>query len=133
MKRLVAILLAASLSLQAAGCTTVSAPALPVGAAPARGTAVETVTLDGAPARPGTRVTRVDPPPAPSPSEFWGGQGGGLLVGVGLVAVIVLGILIGGRDSSNSGGTGTGGTGTGGTGTGGTGGTAGAGGATVAF
>ena len=132
MKRLVAILLAASLSLQAAGCTTVSAPALPVAAAPARGTAVETVTLDGAPARPGTRVTRVDPPPAPSPSEFWGGQGGGLLVGVGLVAVIVLGILIGGRDSS-SGGTGTGGTGTGGTGTGGTGGTAGAGGATVAF
>jgi uncharacterized membrane protein YgcG len=132
MKRLVAILLAASLSLQAAGCTTVSAPALPVGAAPARGTAVETVTLDGAPARPGTRVTRVDPPPAPSPSEFWGGQGGGLLVGVGLVAVIVLGILIGGRDSS-SGGTGTGGAGTGGTGTGGTGGTAGAGGATVAF
>ncbi len=132
MKRLVAILLAASLSLQAAGCTTVSAPALPVGAAPARGTAVETVTLDGAPARPGTRVTRVDPPPAPSASEFWGGQGGGLLVGVGLVAVIVLGILIGGRDSS-SGGTGTGGTGTGGTGTGGAGGTAGAGGATVAF
>jgi hypothetical protein len=118
MRRLTAILLVASLSLQAASCTS-GAPARPdlaIGRdAPStvRTQSVGAAQVDTR--RSPTEVASAATPP-PSASEFWGGQAGGLLVGVGLVATIALAILVGGRSSSgssNSNGTGT----TGGTGT----------------
>ena len=102
MCRFTALILVASLSLQAAGCTTTAAPALPTAT---RATVVTQTT----PAVGGTtRASRdaaiaaqVHEPAIPA-TEAWGGQAGGLAVGLGLVGLIVLGILVGGRDSNGS-------------------------------
>ena len=108
MRRFTALILVASLSLQAAGCTTTSAPALPT----TTRTTVVTQTapvIGGAPrtSRAATLAAQVHEPSIPA-TEAWGGQAGGLVVGLGLVGLIVLGILVGGRDSDgNSSGGGT--------------------------
>lgn len=123
MRRFTALLLVASLSLQAPGCAT-SFPAQPPVAATrdaSQAARAESVVVVETDPRTGRADAVVAHPPAPSASEFWSGPVGGLIVGVGLVAVIAAGILIAGKTSDgagSTGGTGTGGTGTGGTGTG---------------
>jgi hypothetical protein len=116
MRRLTAILLVASLSIQAASCTS-GAPARPDLAA--RRDAPSTVrTQSSGAVQVDTRQSPTEvataATPYPSASEFWSGQAGGLIVGVGLVAAIALAILVGGRSSSSNstGGGTTGGTGT---------------------
>lgn len=101
MRRFTALILVASLSLQAAGCTTTAAPALPT-----TRTTVVTQTgpvIGGAPrtSRDATLAAQVHEPSIPA-TEAWGGQAGGLVVGLGLIGLIVLGILVGGRDSNAS-------------------------------
>ena len=116
MRRLTAILLVASLSIQAASCTS-GAPARP-DLALGRGAPSTVRTLSSSAIQVNTRQSPTEvataATPSPSASEFWGGQAGGLIVGVGLVAAIALAILVGGRSSSSSsnGTATTGGTGT---------------------
>jgi hypothetical protein len=122
MRRVTTLLAVASICISAAGCTT----SFPVQSTRSSATTLSLLREQGIQSsdigfhgsRASVAAGRSDLSSIPA-TELWGGAGGGLLVGVGLVATIALGILIGGKNGSsgsssagNLGGTGTVSTGT---------------------
>jgi hypothetical protein len=110
MKRVIAVVLAASMALQASGCTTTySAPPTAIVSKDATTVRAGTVVVtDPNPAHAVATPASIRPPDVPT-SEFLGSPAAGILAGVALIGVIGLVILAKGGGSSSDRGSSTGG------------------------